>query len=111
MEFEVKNLIEARRLFNELSDKLYAIAEGDLDNSKYFEIYQNYEDLVCSLFVADGAYEESTDEWFSYLILQASEDESIFIEEKASGLTYYISTAKEIADLLNSGVAFECIEE
>lgn len=111
MEFEVKELVEARRLFNELSDKIYGIAEGDLDNSKYFNIYQNYEDQVRQLFAADGCDEDSLDEWFSYLILQIAEDESIFVQEKASGLTYYISTVKEVVDLLNSQVAFECIEE
>lgn len=46
MEFAIKDLIEARKLFNELSDKIYAIAEGDLDNSKYANIYQNFEKAV-----------------------------------------------------------------
>ena len=110
MKYTIKNLVDARRLFNDLSDKIYAVAEGDLDNSKYFSIYQNFEDFVRERLIAIGGNKKSLDECFSTIILNAAQNEATLIKE-ASGKDYYITTIAEIYSLITSRVAFEIIEE
>lgn len=74
IETAIKDLIEARKLFNELSDKVYAIAEGDLDNSKYGKIYMNFEDTIRREIAAQYyEREDFIDTYFCLIILDMAQ--------------------------------------
>lgn len=40
---KLEKLVESRKAYNMLSDRIYEIAAGDLDNSRFAIIYLNYE--------------------------------------------------------------------
>lgn len=44
-------LVEARKRWNQLSDCVYEIGAGDLDNSRFSNIYQNFEDVVRETYI------------------------------------------------------------
>lgn len=70
IETKVQKVIEARQLFNELSDKVYDIACGDLDSSPYAAIYQNFENSVRDDLVAmGGVNKKMVNEYFGWFVL------------------------------------------
>lgn len=46
MEEMIQRLVDARRAWNKLDDAIYSVAGGDINNSVYALIYDNYEECV-----------------------------------------------------------------
>lgn len=67
-------LIEARKRWNQLSDCIYEIGAGDLDNSRFSVIYQNFEDVVLDHYVNwFGDHEEFLENYFCGIVLDIAE--------------------------------------
>lgn len=82
IETKIKKVIEARELFNELSDKIYAIAYGNLEETIYAKMYQNFEDSVGEDLIAlGGINKKMVNEYFSWFILAFAEKRNIVIEQ------------------------------
>lgn len=106
IETTISDLIEARKLFNELSDKIYAIAEGDLDNSEYGKIYTNFERTVCRE-VAVQYYEREKflEEYFSLIILDMAQWGAV--DFTVDGKPYRAETVGSIIWLLGGDFKLE----
>ena len=57
---ELSCLIETRKLWEEMSDHIFALG-GELWETKYAEAYNFHEELVYKLIVAERGYESSSD--------------------------------------------------
>lgn len=77
-------LVEARKRWNSLSDKIYAIAGGDLENSEYFIIYNYYEIAVKDSLInlVPENYTNFIQEFFTVMILEFVENGYICFQDK-----------------------------
>lgn len=77
----IDNLVESRKLYNELSDKIYAIAYGNLDDTPYNNIYQNSETFVRILLNETFPnHAEFIDEFFCSIILDLAQGDGARVE-------------------------------
>lgn len=72
---DLDKLIEARKRWNQLSDCIYELAAGDLDNSRFYAIYGNYEDEILNKLCAGYPFHvDFLRGYFSGIILEVAEE-------------------------------------
>lgn len=106
----IDNLIESRKLFNELSDKIYAIAYGSLDDTPYNKIYQNFETSVRVLLNKTFPNQaEFIDDFFCSIILDLAQEgkASVMINDKE----IWIVGAWSLFDILGQNSPISYIEQ
>lgn len=86
-------LVETRKRWNQLSDCIYEVGAGDLDNSRFSNIYQNFEDVVREFYIS--RYPKHTD----FLYTNFS---SIILDIAVSGFAAFV---------LNNGTYFTVSNE
>lgn len=103
-------LIEARKRWNQLSDCIYEIGAGDLDNSRFSVIYQNFEDAVLESYsIAYPEHKEFLTTYFCAIVLDVAEAGfSTCMTE--SGVSFCIRNEDDLEELLMYCSNFEYIE-
>lgn len=78
---KLKKLVEARKFFNSLSDCIYEIAAGELDNSRFAIIYLNYEEDMLSqtLEITQHLNDKNIIRYFSAMILDLAEKGATYV--------------------------------
>lgn len=83
---DIDKLIEARKRWNQLSDCIYELAAGDLDNSRFSVIYNNYEDEIRDKLCAVYPYHaDFLRDYFSGIILEMTEEGYAFVYTNEEG--------------------------
>lgn len=100
----IDKLIEARKKWNQLNDAIYAIGNGDLDNSHFNIIYNNFEAAILEMLINEfPEHEEFLIEYFTSIILDFAQIGYATLETETTQITllngkqlyYFLSTYKE----------------
>lgn len=103
-------LVEARKRWNQLSDCIYEIGAGDLDNSRFGIIYQNFEDTVRDIFTMRySEHKEFLNIYFCGIVLDIAE-EGFSTCKTESGISFCIRNEKDLEELLTYCSNFEYVE-
>lgn len=76
---KIKKLVEARKCFNQLGDAIYEIAGGDIDDSRFAIIYNNYEEEVLDQ-VLQTIKSPKVITWFGAMILDLAQNGITHVE-------------------------------
>lgn len=100
---EIAGLIKARSLWNKLSDSIYNIAYGELENTEYSHIYTNYENTLkkIALSIVPAERTEIVEEYFEAIILEFAENKMLTFQD-ADGIFHIITNPVDILDAIIS---------
>lgn len=108
MEEMVQRLVNARWAWNKLDDAIYSVAGGDINNSVYALIYDNYEECVMGeLIKAFPHRKEFLESYFCGVVLDLADIKyvtlTVGIQDKEVGV-------KEFLELLSGNSDLEYVE-
>lgn len=101
IDISLKKLIEARKLYNELNDRVYMIINSDFEDTKYHAIYQNFNDTVYYEMV--DVFPEQAEflrEYFDTIILDLAEKD--MVELICDGVHEIISTTGSLLNFFHN---------
>lgn len=108
MEEMVQRLVNARWAWNKLDDAIYSIAGGDINNSVYALIYDNYEECVMGeLIKAFPHRKEFLESYFCGVVLDLADIKYVTL---TVGIQDKEVEIKEFLELLSGDFDLEYVE-